>query len=250
MGPSMLDCRAVRPPKWTQLLPFETRVLERLRTHLRSDEAPVSALLPVLRSLGSRRWYGGFVREVTTVARDGDLVSPQLAPSRGRLLLLAAVVPAGLPALFTWRSGGHGAADEVAAALVAASVLLAAWVLLPRGVWATVAGRQAGSRWLGVLDGLDAEPWQGQPPLRDPVPARILAVGGDPDLVAAFRPRRQRTFVGRVALRFQELHGDAGQLVPGGGRWRRPEDEGVGRGPRAVRPLPDRQPGAGHRRPP
>jgi hypothetical protein len=97
----------------------------------------------------------------------------------------------------------------VAAALVAAGVLLAAWVLLPRGVRATPAGRQAASRWLGVLDGLDAEPWQGQAPLRDPVPARVIAVGADLDLVAALRPRRPRTFVGRVALRFQHLDGDA-----------------------------------------
>jgi hypothetical protein len=209
MGPSLLGCRAARPPQGTQLLPFEDRVLERLRAHLRGAESPVSALLPPSCSLASRRWYGGFVREVTTVARDEGLVSPQLAPSRGRLLLLAAVVPAGLPALFLWRSAGHGAADEVAAALVAAGVLVAAWVLLPRGVRATPAGRQAASRWLGVLEGLDAEPWQGQAPLRDPVPARMLAVGADPDLVAAFWPRRPRTFVGQVALRFQRLDGDA-----------------------------------------
>jgi hypothetical protein len=100
MGPSLLGCRAARPREGTQLLPFEGRVFERLRAHLRGDEAPVSALLPAPGSHGSRRWYGGFVREVTAVARDEGLVSPQLVPSRGRLLLLAAVVPAGLPALF------------------------------------------------------------------------------------------------------------------------------------------------------
>jgi hypothetical protein len=209
MGPSLLACRATRAPEGTQLLPFERRVLERLRTHLRGDESPVSALLPAPRGPGSRRWYGGFAREVTRVARDEGLVSPQLAPGPGRLLLLAAVVPAGLPALFLWRSGGLGVAGDVAAALVAAGVLLAAWVLVPRGVRATAAGRQAASRWLGVLAGLDADPWHGQAPLRDPVPARVIAMGADPDLVAAFQPRRPRTFVGRVVLRFQSLEGDA-----------------------------------------
>jgi hypothetical protein len=125
MGPSLLGCRAARAPEGSELLRFERRVLERLRTQPRCHEAPVSALLPTPRSLSSRRWYGGFAREVTTVARDKGLVSPQLAPGAGRLLLLAAVVPAGLPALFLWRSGDQGAAGEVATALVAAGVLLA-----------------------------------------------------------------------------------------------------------------------------
>src|SRR5215472_12508684 len=95
MGPSLLGCRAVRAPDGTHLLPFERRVLERLRAHLRGDEAPVLALLPAGRSPGSRRWYDGFARDVTRVAGDQGLVSPQLAPAPGRLLLLAAVVPAG-----------------------------------------------------------------------------------------------------------------------------------------------------------
>jgi hypothetical protein len=220
VGPSMLSCRAARPSTRTRVLPFEARVLERLRTHLRGDEAPVSALLPAPRSFDSRRWYRGFVREVAMVARDEGLVVPQLTPGLSRLLLLAAVVPAGLPALFLWRSGGWGMAGGVAAALVAAVVLLLAWVLLPRGVRATAAGRDAASRWLGVVDGLDAEPWQEQAPLRDPVPARILAVGADPDLMAAFQARRPQTFVGQVALRFQRIEGDGVSwylAVEGGG---------------------------------
>lgn len=207
-GPSVLGCRAARAPEGTRLLPFERRVLERLRTHLHRDEAPVSALLPEPRGRGSFSWYRGFAREVTRFARDEGLVSPQLAPGPSRLLLLAAVVPAGLPALFVWRSGG-GAAGDVVAALFAAGVLLAAWALLPRGVRVTAAGREAASRWLGVLAGLDAVPWHGQAPLRDPVPARVLAVGADPDLMAAFQPRRPQTFFGRVALRFQRLDDDA-----------------------------------------
>lgn len=208
-GPSMLSCRGVRVPEGSRLLPFERRVLERLRTHLRGDEAPVSALLPAPRSLDSHRWYGRFAREVSTAARDESLVRPQLAAGPSRLLFLAAVVPAGLPALFVWRSGGLGVAGDAAAAIVAAVVIVAAWVLLPRGVRPTAAGQQAASRWLGVPAGLDADPWQGQAPLRDPVPARVLAVGADADLMAAFRPRRQQTFVGRVALRFQHLEDDA-----------------------------------------
>jgi hypothetical protein len=220
LGPSLLGCRAVRALDGTHLLPFERRVLERLRAHLRGDEAPVLALLPAGRSPGSRRWYDGFVGDVTRVAGDEGLVSPQLAPVPSRLLLLAAVLPAGLPALFVWRSGVSGVAGDVAAAVIAAGVLVAAWVLLPRGVRATAAGRRAASRWLGVLAAVDAEPWQGQAPLRDPVPARVLAVGADPDLAAAFQPRRPRTFVGRVALGFQQLDGDAVNwylAVEGGG---------------------------------
>src|SRR5215472_10539959 len=209
VGPSMLSCRAVRMPDGTQLLPFERWVLERLRTQLSGDEAPVSALLPAPRSVDAHRWYGHLAREVTTAARDSGLVRPQLTTGLSRLLLLAAVVPAGLPVLFVWRSGGWGAAGDVAAALVAAVVLVAAWVVLPRGVRTTPAGQQAASCWLGVPAGLDAKPWQGQAPLRDPVPARVLAVGADPDLMAAFRPLRPQTFVGRVALRFQHLEDDA-----------------------------------------
>ena len=209
MGPSLLGCRAVRVREGTRLLPFERRVVERLRTHLRGGEAPVSALLPAPRGPGSRRWYRGFAQEVIRVARAQGLVSAQLSPGRSRLLLLAAVVPAGLPALFVWRSGGLGPGSDVVVALVAAGVLLAAWFLLPRGFRATEAGRQVAGRWLGLLDGLDAEPWQGQAPLRDPMPARILAVGADPDLLAAFMPGRSRTIVGHVAMRFQRLDGDA-----------------------------------------
>src|SRR5262249_60019002 len=105
-------------------------------------EVPVSALLPSPRSPGSRRWHGGFAREVMTVARDEGLVRPQLAPGPRRLLLLlAAVVPAGLPLLFVWRSGARGAVAEVLAALLAARVLLAAWALLPRGGRVTRAPR-------------------------------------------------------------------------------------------------------------
>jgi hypothetical protein len=91
------------------------------------------------------------------------------------------------------------------AVLAAVVVLLAAWALLPRGVRVTAAGREAAARWLGVLGGLEADPWPGQAPLRDPVPARVLAVSADPDLMAAFQARRPRTFVGRVELRFQRL---------------------------------------------
>jgi hypothetical protein len=208
VGPSMLSCRAVRMREGTRLLPFERRVLERLRTQLHGYEAPVSALLPAPRSVDSRRWYDRFAREVSTAASEERLIRPQLAPGPSRLLLLAAVVPAGLPALFVWRSGSWGVKGVVAAVLVAAVVLAAAWVLLPRGVRTTAAGQDAASRWLGVPDGLEAEPWQGQALLRDPVPARVLAVGADPDLMAAFRRGRQQTFVGRVALRFQHLEDD------------------------------------------
>jgi hypothetical protein len=208
VGPSMLSCRAVRTRDGAELLPFERRVLERLRTQLHGDEAPVSALLPAPRGLESRRWCGRFAREVSTAAREERLVRPQLAPGPSRLLLLAAVVPAGLPALFVWRSGTWGVAGIVAAAIAAAALLLAAWALLPRGARTTAAGQRAASRWLGVLGRLEAEPWQGQAPLRDPVPARIVAVGADSDLMAAFQPRRQQTFVGRVALRFQQLDGE------------------------------------------
>lgn len=204
-GPSLLGCRGVRVPEATRLLPFERRVVERLQAHLRGDEAPVSALLPAAGRPGSRRWYGRFGREVAAVARDEGLLCPQLATGPRRLLLLAAIVPAGLPALFVWRSGGPGVPGVVAAALAAVVVLVAAWVLLPRGDRATPAGRDAAARWLGVPEGIEAEPWQGQAPLRDPVPARVLAVGADPDLLAAFQARRPRTFVGRVELRFQRL---------------------------------------------
>jgi hypothetical protein len=209
MGPSLLGCRGAEVPEGAQLLPFERRVLERLRTRLHGDPVPVSALLPAPRSLSGRRWYGRFASEVAAVARNEGLIRPQLAAGPRRLLLLAAVVPAGLAALFVWRAGGPGPAGNVAAALVAAGVLLAAWALLPRGFRATEAGREAASRWLGVLDSVDAERWQGQAPLRDPVHARVVVVGADSDLMAAFRPQRQRTFVGRVALRFQQLDGDA-----------------------------------------
>jgi hypothetical protein len=209
VGPSIVGCGAVRVLDGTQLQPFERRVLERLQTHRNGDETPVSALLPAPRSLASQRWYRRFAREVSMAARDEGLVRPQLAPGPRWLLLLAAVVPAGLPVLFVWRSGGWGVAGGVASALVAAGMLLVAWALLPRGVRVTAAGQQVASRWLGVPAGLDAEPWHGQAPLRDPVPARVLAVGADPDLMAAFRPRRPRTFVGRVALRFQHLEDDA-----------------------------------------
>lgn len=210
MGPSLLGCRAVRPPEDGRLLPFERRVLERLRTHLGGDEAPVSALLPTARGRGSRRWYRGFGQEVTTVARHEGLVTSQLAIGPRRLLLLAAVLPAGLAAFFIWRAGGQGVAADVAAVLAAVIVLLVAWILLPRGVRVTTAGREAASRWLGVLGGLEADPWQEQAPLRDPVPARVLAIGADPDLMAAFRPRRPQTFVGRVKLRYQRLDDEAG----------------------------------------
>jgi hypothetical protein len=208
-APSLLGCRAARVPEGTRLLPFERRVLERLRTDLHRAETPVSALLPASRGSSSLRWYGGFAREVTRVARDEGLVGPQLAPGPCRLLLLAAAVPAGLLALWVWRSGSWGAAGDVLAALIAAGVLLTAWALLPRGTRLTAAGREAASRWLGVLTGLGAVPWQGQAPLRDPVRARVLAVGADLDLMAAFQPRRPQTFVGRVALRFQRLDDDA-----------------------------------------
>ena len=208
MGPSLLGCRAVRVREGTRLLPFERRVVERLRTHLRGGEAPVSALLPAPRGPGSRRWYRGFAQEVIRVARAQGLVSAQLSPGRSRLLLLAAVVPAGLPLLFVWRSGARGAVGEVLAALLAAGVLLAAWALLPRGVRVTDAGRETASRWLGVVAGLEADPWRGQAPLRDPVPGRVVAIGADPDLMAAFWPRLQRTLTGRVALRYQQLDGD------------------------------------------
>ena len=219
-GPSLLGCRGAHLPDGAQLLPFERRVLERVRAHLRGEEAPVSALLPAAGSPGSRRWYSSFGREVTGIARSEGLISPLLATGRRRLLLLLAIVPAGLPALFIWRSGGQGVTGDVVAALAAFVVLLAAWVLLPRGVRATPAGREAASRWLGLPAGLEAEPWQGQAPLRDPVPARVLAVGADPDLLAAFQARRPQTFVGRVELRFQRLDDEAVSFyvaVKGGG---------------------------------
>jgi hypothetical protein len=225
MGPSMLGCRAVREPEGTHLRPFERRVLERLRTHLHGDEARVSTLLPAAGGADSRRWYARFGQEVTAVARYQGFVSPQLPTGLRRLLLIAAVVPAGLPALFIWRSGGPAVAGAVAAVLAAAAVLLAAWALLPRGVRTTPAGEEAASRWLGVLAGIEAQPWQGQAPLRDPVPARVLAVGAAPDLMAAFQPRRTRTFVGRVKLRFQQLDDEAVSwylAVEGGGTRRTP----------------------------
>jgi hypothetical protein len=209
MGPSLLGCRGVQVPEGARLLPFERRVLDRLRTHLGGDAVPVSVLLPAPRTLRSRWWYHRFAKEVSAVARTEGLIRPQLAVAPRRLLLLAAVVPAGLAAFFVWRSSGLGAPGNVAAVLVAAGVLLAAWVLLPRGVRATEAGREAASRWLGVFDSVDAGRWQAQAPLRDPVHARIAVVGADSDLMAAFQPQRQHTFVGRVALRFQQLDGDA-----------------------------------------
>jgi hypothetical protein len=220
VGPSILGCRAVRELEGVHLRPFERRVLDRLRLYLRGSEAPVSALLPAARSSDARRWYSRFSQEVIAVARAQGYVSPQLPTDLQRLLLLAAIVPAGLPALFIWRSGGLDVFGAAAAVVAAAGVLLAAWALLPRGVRATEVGREAASRWLGVLAGIEAQPWQGQAPLRDPVPARVLALGADLDLLAAFHPRRMRTFVGRVELRYQRLDDEAVSwylAVEGGG---------------------------------
>jgi len=179
-------CTAVRAP-WTRPPPpFEQHVLGRVRARWRRPGTPVAALLPDARDSDRRRWYAEFDRLVVEEAERAGLVMPRLHQVARALLMIAAGVPAAMLVSFLW---GWGAGATWPAVLLGFAVWAGLAACVPRGHRRTEAGRDAARRWLGVraavrdrgLPALDGDGWT---PLRDPLPARAVATGAGPALVA------------------------------------------------------------------
>jgi hypothetical protein len=175
-SPMELVCRIVRKSGPGRLLPFEERVLDRASARVGGGPAPVAALLPDPADADSRDWEASFGREVEEVALGAGLVRPRLRGGVRWALLAAASVPAVLPLWLAWASGNRRPEALGLLVFVALAVLRAAAAVLPHGVTPTAAGRTAASRWLGVRAATGV------------APARAVAAGAAPEVLAAFAP--------------------------------------------------------------
>ncbi|GIF72325.1 DUF2207 family protein [Asanoa siamensis] len=150
------------PPSDAALLPFEQRMLGRIRAAAVGGVVPLTAL--TFRDAGQARgWRRRFDAEVVAHARRLGLSRRRISPAQVALLTTTALVPSLAIAFAVGQQIERHAAPEdkgggYAAMVMLTIVLMSTFGLLSgryRGDRSTPAGRAVAARWLGVRDWLD-----------------------------------------------------------------------------------------------
>lgn len=210
-----------------QLLPYERRVLERVRQLAVDGVVPVTAL-----TFRDRRradaWERQLRKEIVADARARGLSRSRFSTSAQAALSTAAGVSAFVPALFLVLQN-RVEAPALVAGVVIMVALAAAVTKLTQSERDTPAGRSAAARWLGVRDWLRGhEEFAELPPASVTVWDRYLAHGaalgvtrttsavldlgmGDDRLVWSSHGGHWR----RVRIRYPRLRAHYGKSVPG-----------------------------------
>ncbi|HTJ33942.1 MAG TPA: hypothetical protein VL738_11985 [Dactylosporangium sp.] len=135
------------------LTPYEQQVLERVQKLSVNGEASLTSL--AFRSWAeARRWRGTFYRAVIEEARNRGLSRPRLSRRTKRVMLGAAVVPAGCM-FATWMWAAFklhaGLADQITGSLIAASAVFLAMYFAVELRWSdqsTPEGARVAAGWL------------------------------------------------------------------------------------------------------
>jgi hypothetical protein len=184
------------------LTPYEQQVLDRVQTLSTNGEASLTSL--AFRSWAeARRWRGAFYRAVVDEARNRGLCRPRLSRRTKRMLLGAAVVPAGLMfATWTWTTAVQhaGVADQITGSLIAAAAVFLALYFAVELRWSdqsTPEGTQIAAGWLAYRAHLVAV--EG---MTDLAPADVASWGREMSFASALGvlPTEEALMRSRVAL--------------------------------------------------
>ncbi|MDG4826763.1 DUF2207 domain-containing protein [Asanoa sp. WMMD1127] len=174
-----------QPPPDASLLPFEQRMLSRIRAAAVGGVVPLTAL--TFRDAGQARgWQRRFRAEVVAHARRLGLSRRRVSKAQVTMLTVAALAPALTIAFALARQIERNAAPEDKGGGYAAMVIAVIFLMTTFGLVAgryygersTPEGRAAAARWLGVRDWLDGHDAFGDlPPAAVMVWDRYLGYG-------------------------------------------------------------------------